>query len=155
MKLSAFALLALIPLGGCNHMRNAVSSTETSIKPVPEPTPQQKVALLRYEAKKRGLHWYVFCVPGHEGDPNSYQADAFQPGDDGTSRFVEDGAKDSWAQDSSTPEDAAYLLYKSITSEGPTQRARNKPRVSDCDYNTVLDDKHTSNIPCSQNPATK
>jgi hypothetical protein len=114
-------------------------------------TAKEKVGYLRQAAMTRHLRWEVICVPKTSYQDKHYMASAFQPGDNSeNSRDVEDGAKDWWAEDAATPEDAAYALYLSIQNGVPNEPVDHKESwpAGDCSYNTVMDSKHADAIPC-------
>lgn len=150
-------LLLAVAMAGCK--KEALKPTQIlwPSKPAAEElTPAKKVELLRSEAKKRGLHWDVFCVPGFHNEPNHYQGNAYQDGAvdyGGTDHeYIEDGVRDWWSETADSAEDAAYALYQSI-QEAPNMHPEHRPIVepsfdSKCDYNIVLDSKHKGAIPC-------
>ena len=114
-------------------------------------TAKEKVGYLRQAAVERHLRWEVICVPKTSYHDKHYMASAFQPGDNSeNSRDVEDGAKDWYAEEAATPEDAAYALYLSIQKGVPNETADHKESwpAGDCSYNTVMDSKHADAIPC-------
>lgn len=161
-------LLPFVLLSGCksipNQPRNpAAKQGVISVSPPAAVlTGGQKVALLRSEAKKRGLEWFIFCVPRSDGALSYYQGQAWLKG---TTRFgrdanfyIEEGVRDWWAVGSGerpqTPQDAAFLLYQKVQGP-PNEIAEHKPKEiawkhGTCDYNTVLDSGHKSNIPCEK-----
>jgi hypothetical protein len=113
-----------------------------------------KVALLRTEAKKRGLLWEIFCVPKEDGTVDHYEATAWLKGSVdygiGGVYYYEDGVRDWWADDGNSASEAAYALYKAI-QRPPTQIAKHKPKKEgNCAYQKVLDSEHSNNIPCEK-----
>ena len=150
-------MLALVVAVGCKSIpQQVVVQTDSGTKQVAvkDLTDEQKVGLLRSEAKKRGIRWEIMCVPKSDYEPEHYQGDAFQPDDKSeTSRYAEDGAKDWWAETAPTPAEAAYVLSKSIQS-APNITVDHKSlyvdNPSDCAYNVVLDSKHLNNVPCTK-----
>ena len=148
-------LLSLIVLVGCENKIIVPSTSTQPAKIVKEKelTDVDKVSLLRSEAKKRGLNWKVFCVPKTDFMDQHYQASATQAGVPYETAYIEDGGKDWWAAAANTPAEAAFELYKAIQG-APTQHADHQPgyviNPDDCNYQTVLDNKHESNIPCKK-----
>jgi hypothetical protein len=138
------------PGGGALTYRYEVGANHAPVS-VHTLTAKEKVSCLRQAAITRHLRWEVICVPKTSYQDKHYMASAFQPGDNSeNSRDVEDGAKDWWAEDAATPEDAAYALYLSIQKGAPNESADHKEAwpAGDCSYNTVMDSKHADAIPC-------
>ena len=150
-------LLPFVLLAGCKTIPQHIGvpiDSGTKRVAIKDLTDEQKVSLLRTEAKKRGIKWRIFCVPKKDYEDQHYQADAFQPSDHSElSRYVEDGAKDWWAEDAPTPAEAAYLLSQSIQGT-PSMTVYHKPAYmvnpSDCAYNVILDSQHPNNVPCKK-----
>jgi len=147
-RLIAAAVMAM-GLMGCNKMEQANTS------PIPviatHPSTDQIFAGLRFEAKKRGLRWEVFCVPGDDFAAQKYQADAEYSSTPRGAIFVEEGAKNSWYETGDTPQDAAYALYKDLASgSAPDMEAPDTPKPRDCNYQNVYDSDHDGKLPCSK-----
>ena len=138
-------IFALVVVVGCKINTTAVKDL----------TDEQKVSLLREEAKKQNIRWEIICVPKIDNEKSQhYQAEAFQSSDHSEdSRYIEDGAKGWWAETAPTPAEAAYLLSQSI-QKSPNIPVVHKPAYmengSDCAYNIILDSEHPNNIPCKK-----
>lgn len=82
---------------------------------VPEPSDKDKIALLRAEAHKRGLRWYVHCAEIQPTPHDKFFASATDKREKpGAGQYIEQGALPWWAEYGETQADAAYKLYFSI-----------------------------------------
>jgi hypothetical protein len=91
------------------------------------PTDKEKISLLRTEAHKRGLTWYVICFDSPSRDPgDTFFAAAFVSAKAMHATYIEDGAEPWWAEHGASQADAAYALYKSI-QQMPNVHPDHKP----------------------------
>lgn len=142
-------LLLMLGLVGCEPDKPITSRENRAVVAGPHrPTDAQILEGLRFEAKKRGLSFVVFCVPGDEGKPNYYQADAQHKSDPEDAIYIEEGMTPWWASTGPTAEDAAYALYLALAkNDPPNQLPDHKPDPA-CNYNHVYDDAHDHKLPC-------
>jgi hypothetical protein len=77
-------------------------------------TDAQKISLLRVEAHKRHLRWYVHCYPSDDGK-DLVLAVAWPRENDRPNNIIEKGGKGMWIDvEHIMQADAAYALYQSI-----------------------------------------
>lgn len=116
-------LIPILLLGGCGHFTGRF----------PKLTDEQKIELLRSEARKRGLEWHIFCV--EYNDPTErYQGTAWNG--------LDEKGYDRWMKTADTAANAAYALYVSI-QEKPTHPAKKPccPESNDLVYTLQSGDK--------------
>lgn len=161
-------LLGLVLLAGCGEKQISVpgpveaqvgvptSATTNRIVKEKDLTDQDKISLMQFEAKKRGLQWYVICVPklAEEGSGLEYYLAVVEPlGVPRGATYYEDGARDWWPGRGQTPADALYDAYQ-VLNDPPPQHVDHRPQPAppraknNCDYNRVLDSKHEGPLPC-------
>lgn len=126
MKHIMLALL-LVGMAGCSTPVKVVTqssgdvriaTSQESIGPeAHDPTDEEKIDLLRTEAKNRGLQWEIICTKKYTDDPEDFLAFAYWPGSD-------DDEHDRWIQDGNNQADAAYALFESI--QGPATHPADK-----------------------------
>lgn len=97
--------------------QNYATSVKELLVKETELTREQKITLLRTEAKKRGLSWRVVCMPWVEEGHNNMLAIAHRRG-----IADADDHNDRWIEEGNTQEDAAYALYIAIQGD-PTHPA--------------------------------
>lgn len=144
------ALVMVFGICGCNQDCNQTVVVDHKTVNEAELTDKQKITLLQNKTKEMGLRWYVFCVPGNDADPQSYEGVATYLGDDGHAVYIEDGAKPKWLATGDTPANAAYALVRELDHPAdyiPDHRPGSDPS---CDYNTVVNGEHPNGIPCKQ-----
>lgn len=116
-------ITALLFSAGCEQkavkmvqVQTESQSQSVSVKE-PELTREQKIALLRTEAKKRGLSFKVVCLPWVEEGNGDFLGVAWN-------RTVEENEQtDRWLVTANSQEDAVYRLYNSIQG-APTHLGR-------------------------------
>lgn len=72
---------------------------------------KEKIELLRSEAKKRGMHWHIFC----RSYDDSFAGYVFPEGD--WNIYIEENAKPYWHADGKTQGETALALYGAIQEE--------------------------------------
>lgn len=110
MKHVTFLAVVLVLAAGCGYQKISVPVNDTKTETL---TDEQKIALLRAEAHKRGMQWRVWCVWWNE---NNFQAEAWRKGE---SKAIDSDWElhDRWMEMGTTQVNAAYKLYFAIQNE--------------------------------------
>lgn len=116
----AVALLALC-ITGCSQKTAPTADIsqvggQHEVKAI-ELTATEKIKLLRAEAKKRKLSWYIHCADWLDDPNRQFAGRAYPRGSDPGAHWIEEGAPSTWFEMGATEADTAYLLYVSI--QGP------------------------------------
>jgi hypothetical protein len=89
-------------------------------------TDQEKIQLLRDEARKREMKWTIWCVRWSSQD--TFQAEAWRKGES-RAHDLNWQYHDRWMKVGPTQADAAYLLYLAIQVE-PTHPAQTREQIA-------------------------
>jgi hypothetical protein len=127
------ALSLLLSLLGCSGTssvnaapREHKPTPAATPAPTPEPTDKQKIALLRAEARERGLKWRIFCTEWNKDPRYQFLGEAtFRNAP--FSFYKEEGGKGMWLEPGTTQADAAYALYLSIQGAQTHPAERKEP----------------------------
>lgn len=116
MSRTMLVILAVAAVGSFNCQKVAIpqSNGQPVIKAVRALTDDEKLDLLRSDAKKRGLHWRIFCTSDYMDEKESYLAVAAWTERSLHATYEDDGLTDEWMESRDTPADAALALYQAI-----------------------------------------
>lgn len=127
-------VMAAISMSGCGLQRVTVpnetpaSTVEAVRKFQFQLSPEQKIGLLRSEAKKRGLKWRIYC-----GGSEKFTGWAVRKGDPWAVYDDEGAGASWWVFDRNTQGDAAFDLYQQIQGD-PDKPLHHKPVESEHEH---------------------
>ena len=137
MKIILWVLVVMV-MAGCNASR-PVTAAPTQAENMPNTIPplsdKQKIALLRDEAKKRGLRWFVRCASvSFHGEDSFVGIAEDKKQKEKWLNYEDEGALPSWAVIKPTESEVVYALYLAI-QQPPNRQPRKRelePKKKHC-----------------------